>query len=231
MRANRGLALVSKMFSLAVQWELRTDNPCRGIPRNREVGRERYLSPIELSRLMAALAADRRQDKANMVRRLLLTGARRGEVLQARWDEFDLVVGTWAKPASRTKQGRSHRIPLSAPARLILAEMQHAAADDRLLFPARRRGSSQVNLSEFWREVCRAAGIEGVRLHDLRHSFASFLASGGLSLPVIGALLGHTQPATTARYSHLLDDPLRAATEKVGQIIESAAPAAEKAAR
>jgi integrase len=212
------------MFGLAVQWEMRPDNPCRGVARNREVGRERYLSPAELTRLMAALAADKRQDRANLIRLLLLTGCRRGEMLQATWDEFDLDAGVWTKPASRTKQGRSHRIPLSAPARLILGEMR-AAADSPMLFPARRRNSVQVNLNGFWRQVCVAAGIEGVRMHDLRHAYASFLASGGLSLPIIGALLGHSQPSTTNRYSHLLDDPLRQATEKVGQIIENAAPA------
>ena len=224
VRANRTLSLVSKMFGLSVQWELRPDNPCRGVSHNREFSRERYLSPDELSRLMAALAADKRQDRANMIRLLLLTGARRGEVVHATWDEFDLNTGVWTKPAGRTKQQKLHRIPLSGPARLILADMREAA-DGPLLFPARRRDGMQADLVGFWRAICRTAGIEGVRMHDLRHAFASFLVSGGLSLAIIGSLLGHSQPSTTARYSHLMDDPLRAATEKVGEIIENAAPA------
>jgi integrase len=221
IRANRALALLSKMFSLAIGWEMRPDNPCRGIEKNAENKRERYLTPAELERLMSTLAGHTCESSANAIRILLLTGARRGEVLGAKWDQFDLTAGVWTKPASATKQGKAHRVPLSAPARDLLAEM-HARADGPALFPGRRGAEQQYSLKTFWAAVCKAAQISGVRVHDLRHSYASYLASAGLSLPVIGALLGHASPNTTHRYAHLLDDPLRAATDRVGAMVTRA---------
>jgi integrase len=231
-RANRAAALLSKMLNLAVRWEMRVDNPARGLERNQEEKRNRYLAGDELRRLTEALAAHPNQDAANAIRLLLLTGARRGEVLGATWDQFDLEEGVWTKAASFTKQKKLHRVPLSAPARQLLAEIKHAA-DQRpaganrelspFVFPAQRtarKGAGHlVEIKGPWAAICKAAQLSGVRVHDLRHSYASILASAGLSLPVIGALLGHTQPGTTARYAHLFDDPLRAATERVGAIV------------
>jgi len=165
---------------------------------------------------------------------LLLTGARRGEVLAATWDQFDLEAGVWIKPSSHTKQKREHRVPLSAPARRLLADMRAEAerrAKERqrelskYVFPARVGGGAMVEIKSAWAALCRAAKLECVRIHDLRHTYASVLASAGLSLPVIGALLGHTQPGTTARYAHLFDDPLRAATERAAAIVTGSAQA------
>jgi integrase len=225
-RANRMAAVVSTMMNLAVKLEWRDDNPVRGIERNHEERRYRYLTGDELRRLTEALATHSSQQAANAVRLLLLTGARRGEVLGASWDQFDLEAGIWTKPSSHVKQKREHRIPISAPARQLLAEIK-ADAKRRgeatpYVFPSRTGDGHLVDIKESWRGLCKAAGIDGVRLHDLRHTFASVLASAGLSLPVIGALLGHTQPGTTARYAHLFDDPLRAATERVGAIVTGA---------
>jgi integrase len=213
--ANRTLAVASKMFALAIKWRLRPDNPCKGVERNREDARKRYLKPDELERLTKALAEHRDQQTANIFRLLLLTGARRGEVLTAKWEQFDLAEGEWIKPAAATKQKAEHRIPLSAPARQLLASLPK---QDEWLFPG-RLGQHRTNLDHSWRLICRAAGITGLRIHDLRHSYASTLVSAGFSLPVIGRLLGHTQPQTTARYSHLFDDPLRKATERAGAIL------------
>jgi integrase len=226
--ANRVLALLSKMFNLSIRWGMRSDNPAKGVERNPEDRRVRYLSGDELRRLMDALTTHSSQSAANAVRLLLLTGARRGEVLSATWDQFDLEAGIWTKPSSHTKQKREHRVPLSAPTRQLLAEMRGAtgrgAAEQRrdsspYLFPARLSDGPMVELKSSWAAICRTADLQGLRLHDLRHSFASVLASAGLSLPVIGALLGHTQPGTTARYAHLFDDPLRAAAERVGALV------------
>jgi integrase len=227
--ANRLLALLSKMFSLSIRWQMRVDNPAKGVERNPEERRYRYLSGDELRRLTEALAVHPSQIAANAVRLLLLTGARRGEVLGATWDQFDLETGTWVKPSSHTKQKREHRVPLSAPARQLLAEMR-AEAERRAkekgrepspyVFPARAPADGPMTeIKKSWSSLCRVADLAGVRLHDLRHTYASVLASAGLSLPVIGALLGHTQPGTTARYAHLFDDPLRAATERVAAIV------------
>jgi integrase len=163
----------------------------------------------------------------------LLTGARRMEVLRATWGQFDLAKGVWLKPAATTKQKKDHRLPLSAPTRQLLTEMRAEAdlEDERrqrwrlpplpFLFPG-KEGQSVTDIKHFWTAICRKAGIEGVRLHDLRHTHASILASIGLSLPIIGALLGHTQQSTTHRYAHLMDDPLRAATERLGAIVTGA---------
>src|SRR5262249_45619612 len=115
-KANRTLAVLSKMLNLAVKWQMRADNPVKGIERNQELKRNRYLSSDELARLTAALAEHKDQQAANILRLLMLTGARRGEVQSARWDQFDAEPGKWIKPAASTKQKMEHRIPLSAPA-------------------------------------------------------------------------------------------------------------------
>jgi integrase len=222
--ANRMVAILGKMFTLAVKWKLRTDNPCKGIERNQEHPRQRYLKPEELRRLTKALAEDRNQQAADVFRLLLLTGARRGEILSAEWDSIDLAAGTWAKQASTTKQKQHHQVPLSAPARQILTRLREKNPTSPWVFPG-RNGPLKSDIKRHWKRVCAAAGISGLRIHDLRHSYASQLASAGFSLPTIGALLGHSQPQTTARYSHLFDDPLRRATEKVGAVIAGKASA------
>jgi integrase len=227
IRANRVVALLGKMFSLAIRWGWRADNPAKGIELNPENKRERYLGGDELARLTQALAAHPDQTAANVIRLLLLTGARRGEVLSARWDHFDLTTGVWTKPSSHTKQKKIHRVPLSGPARQLLADLYAARTPDAAyIFPSGRSGQHREGIRRAWTHVCGAAGISGVHVHDLRHSYASILASSGLSLHVVGALLGHTQPRTTARYAHLFDDALRAATERVGAIV-SGKPAAD----
>ncbi len=233
--ANRCVALASKMFALAIRWKMRSDNPATGIERNPENRRDRYLVHDELARLSAALKVTKRKASANAVRLLLLTGARRNEVLGANWDQFDLDTGVWTKPSSHTKQKKLHRVPLSAPARQLLVDMraaaEKAAEKERrppscFLFPG-ADGEAQKELKHFWATICREANIAGVRVHDLRHTYASVLASSGQTLPIIGQLLGHTNPHTTARYAHLFDDPLRKATETAASLIEAKGPSAE----
>jgi integrase len=206
-RANRVVALLSKMFTLAIKWEMRGDNPARGVDRFHEEPRERFLSQAEIGRLTEALTNHRDPVAANAIRFLLLTGARKGETLAATWDQIDFEAGVWLKPSAHTKQRKEHRVPLSAPALQLLSEMK-AAADPEVeyVFPGKRREQPLEDLKSDWRTLRKAAGIPDVRIHDLRHTYASILASAGLSLPVIGALLGHTQPGTTARYSHLFDE-------------------------
>jgi integrase len=217
-RANRGVAVLSRMFAMAIKWHMRTDNPCRGVERNPEHQRRRYLSADELTRLATALdGAD--QQVADIIRLLLLTGARRGETLQARWTDINLTTGTWSKPAGSTKQGTAHTVPLSEAARRLLLEVQARAAGSEWVFPGADLSQPRRSIHSAWLRICKSASIDGAHVHDLRHTYASVLASAGLSLPVIGALLGHTTPTTTARYAHLFDDPLRAAAERAGAII------------
>jgi integrase len=223
--ANRCKAVLSKMFNLAIRWNMRPDNPCRGIEKNHEAKRKRYLSGDELARLIKALAVHPDKRAANIIRLLMLTGARRGEVLAMRWADIDVGNGTWTKPASTTKQKADHVVPLSAPARQLLAEIQAQAGKRPLgeyVFPSGSDSGHVVDIKRAWRTLCEGAGITGLRIHDLRHSFASQLASGGASLPLIGALLGHSNPTTTARYTHLFDDPQRAAVERIGAVIGAA---------
>ena len=219
-QANRVVALVSKMFNLAIRWGWRADNPCTGIERNPEPPRERYLTEAELAQLKAVLAAHEDQQGVNAIRLLLYTGARSSEVLSATWAQFDLDVGVWVKPSAHTKQKRTHRVPLSEQALELLRGM---CREGDYLFPG-RGVAHRVDLKKPWAAICKAAKLHKVRIHDLRHAYASVLASSGQSLPVIGALLGHTQPATTARYAHLLDAPLRAATNAAGRAIRNAKP-------
>jgi integrase len=226
-QANRTIALASKMFSLAIRWGMRETNPAKGIERNTEYGRRRYLSSDELVRLTAALAKHPDKQAADIVRLLLLTGARRGEVLGMRWADIDLTDGTWSKPPSSTKQKEHHQVPLSAPARQLLSEIREQQAGKRrvlptYVFPSIGDTGHVVEIKKSWRRICKAAGVTGLRIHDLRHSYASQLVSGGASLPLIGALLGHSSPSTTARYAHLAHDPLREATERVGSVITAA---------
>jgi len=224
--ANRRVAVLSKMFSLAIRWKYRTDNPAKGIERNQEVKRERYLTNDELGRLAIALAAHPDQQGANIIRLLLLTGARSGEVKAMRWADLDLETGVWTKPGATTKQKTKHRVPLSAPARQLLADIRaEADDDDEFVFPGRISGP-RVEIKDIWADLRKTAGIVGARPHDLRHTYASVLVSAGQSLPIIGRLLGHTQASTTQRYAHLFDDPLRAATERAADVV-TGRPSAE----
>jgi integrase len=130
---------------------------------------------------------------------------------------FDLERGIWVKPSAHTKQRREHRVPISAAAIDLLSRLK-STATGAFVFPG-RNGGPLTDVKRTWQAVRGEAGLPDVRLHDLRHTYASLLASAGQSLPIIGALLGHTQAQTTARYAHLLDDPLRAATEHVGSLL------------
>lgn len=219
--ANRCVALLSKMFSLSIQWRYRSENPTKGVQRNAEERRETYLDDDALKRLQAALAELPDYSSANAIKLLLLTGARRNEVMSATWDQFDLTKGTWSKPSSHTKQKKAHTVPLSEPALTLLGQMRAKRANEEFLFPG-RQGKPQFDLQKFWKTVCKRADLHNVRIHDLRHSHASILINVGLSLPVIGKLLGHTNPSTTQRYAHLADETLRAATAVVGEAWEAA---------
>lgn len=235
IQANRTVALVSKMMNLAEVWGWRPDgsNPCRHVARYKENKRERYLSERELARLGEAL---REQDKSEYwaalfaIRLLLLTGARLGEILSLRWEYVDFERCLLQLPDSKTG---AKVIVLGPPAIKLLSEAQRRKGGPWVC-PGERGPEHIVDLNGPWRRLKakvnemqdkeeEAGALEKkdrvdlstLRIHELRHSFASVGAAGGLSLPTIGALLGHTQPATTARYAHLANDPLRQAAASV----------------
>jgi integrase len=223
--ANRTLALLSKMLNLAERWGLRSDgsNPCRHVEKYPEHRGERFLSAAEIARLAAALAeaeqlATESVSTIAAIRLLLFTGARLSEILTLSWEHVDLERRCLRLPDSKTG---AKTIYLPAPACEILAGLPRATGNPHVI-PGRRPGAHLVNLRQPWSRIRKRAALPGVRLHDLRHSFASMAAAGGLSLPIIGALLGHTQPATTARYAHLAADPLKQAADLIGSRIEAA---------
>lgn len=203
IRANRVVATLSKIMVLAIRWGYRSENtnPCKGaVERNPETKRKRYLSPAELARLSKALAAHSNQQATDLIRLLTLTGARRGETMAAK-------ISIWNPASGKNRAVRPNKRPS------IICRC-----------PGRRLNSwngtgSVSDIKKSWAAVCRAAGIENARLHDLRHTVASVLVSSGASLPLVGAILGHSNPTTTARYSHLYADPVRSAADRLGVVV------------
>lgn len=218
--ANHLLRVLSSFFTWVERHGYRGDNsnPCRLVTKYREVKRDRFLSPRELGRLARVLAVAERCRavtpwQAGLFRLLALTGARLGEWLGARWEWVDLERGELRLPDSKTGAKVVH---LNAPAREVLASLPRVTGNPHVIVGA-KRGAALVNAEKPWRRVRKAALLRDVRLHDLRHSHASVAVAGNLSLHLVGALLGHSQPATTARYAHLAADPVKAASELVGQ--------------
>jgi integrase len=220
--ANKCLALLSKMFNMAERWGWRADdsNPCRHVDRYKGRKPERFLSERELAGLSEALAEAERDGTEGpyavaAIRLLVLTGARLGEILNLEWSHVDFERAMLFLPDSKTG---AKVVYLSAPVLEVLSNVPRLANNPYVIC-GDKAGAALVNAQKPWRRIRRRAGLENVRLHDLRHSFASVAASGGLSLPVIGKLLGHAQAATTERYAHLAADPIRAANEAIGQRI------------
>jgi integrase len=221
VRANRAGEMIRKMFSLAVQWKMRPDNPAFAFRKRPETARDRFLTFDEIERLASALAVDEDQRAASIIRLCMLTGARLGEVRTATFDQFNLDLAIWTKQAAYTKQRRIHRVPISHEAvALIRLRRDIVPKGCPFLFPGDVPDQPVGDPKRFWPKMQRVAEIPGVRIHDLRHTFASLLVSGGASLEMIGRLLGHTQIGTTQRYAHLIDAPLRAGVNAVGEMLK-----------
>ena len=207
--ANRVLALLSVMCGLAEQWGLRPhgSNPVQGIPRYPERPRERYLTPAELSRLWTTLDEAARTHAENPVglaalRLLLLTGARVGEILTLRWDMVD-----WEQGRARLAESKTGPKTLFlAPEALDVLRTLPRVVREPWCLPGAKKGQHFVALPRLWYRVRAAAGVQDVRLHDLRHTFAANAAALGVPLLTIGALLGHRRASTTQRYAHLLPE-------------------------
>ncbi len=222
--ANRVLALLSKAFNLAEVWGWRRDgsNPCRHVTRFQERRRERYLSQEELARLAEALAEVERERSESpavvaAIRLLILTGCRVGEILELRWDEVDFDRKTLRLRDSKTG---SKSIYLSNPALQVLADLERDRTGEYVIQGA-KPGRPLSTLTRPWFRVRERAELPDLRLHDLRHSYASVGAGAGLSLPMIGKLLGHRHSATTERYAHLGAHPVRQAAELVGSRLQA----------
>ena len=217
--ATRTVGLLGAIFTFAVDQGLRADNPVRGVKRPPDRKNERYLSPEELARLGVALAeAERKVENphaVNAIRLLVMTGCRKSEILSLKWDYIDFDMGYLRLVDSKTGQ---KDIAIGAPARELLSSLPRLEESD-FVFPAASGGGHYVGLQKVWERIRKCASLDDVRIHDLRHSFAAMGATGGDSLVVIGALLGHKDVATTSRYAHLADDAKRAAADRIaGQI-------------
>ncbi|HQS84489.1 MAG TPA: tyrosine-type recombinase/integrase [Alphaproteobacteria bacterium] len=214
--ANRVRSLLSKMFNLAKEWGWCHNNPALSVSRYQEHKRTRFLNGEELGHLWRTLDEYPGHMTAYVFKFLILTGARKGEALGARWDQFDLEAAIWTKPSHLTKQKKTERLPLSAETVALLHQIQ-TRGSSIFVFPGKGTDQPLREIKTLWASVIKRSGLEGLRIHDLRHTYASLLVSQGLSLSIVGKLLGHTQAATTQRYAHLHDEPLRAATTLFGR--------------
>jgi integrase len=216
--ANRVLSLLSKALNLAELWGYRPNhsNPCLHIKKYTEQKRERFLSQDEILRLMKALEEEARENDnpwpLHAIRFLLLTGCRLNEILTLKWEEVDLENQCLRLRDSKTGK----KIVYLSTAAIELFKAIPQEKGNTFVICGGKEGAHLVNLQKPWRRIRSKVGLDDVRLHDLRHTFASIAASNGLSLPIIGALLGHKQTQTTARYAHLIGQPLIDASELVG---------------
>ncbi len=216
--ATRTIRLFSSILSYAVDAGMIERNPALGVKLAPSGQRHRYLSPQELKRLGEVLdrpaASETAGTAAIIIRLLVLTGARRGEIEGLRWSEVDFNFGMLRKETSKTG---AKVIPLGRAALQILDDQcQWRSSNQVWVFPAQKGEGHFDGLNKEWTRIRRLAKIEDVRVHDLRHTFASVGAGGGVGLPLIGGILGHRQASTTQRYAHLADTPLRAAADFIG---------------
>lgn len=223
-QANRTLEVVSKMFNLAEEWGHRPEgtNPRKGIKKYPEQKRERFLSQAELRRVgqvLDEMAAERIEMASAIaaVRLLMLTGCRLNEIMTLKWSHVHLRAGELRLPDSKTGK---KVVQLGQPAVALLRDIDRVEGNPWVL-PGKADGGRLSDLQPFWRRVRARAGLVDVRIHDLRHTFASVAAGEGMSLTMIGKLLGHTQHQTTARYAHLAGGTVQAAANDVSDVIAS----------
>ncbi len=218
-RANAAVHLLSRMYTLAEAWDLVPPgrNPCLSVRRYRTRARERFLTPAEYRRLGRALRQAEAEDgiwppAIAAIRLLVLTGCRRGEILSLGWDDVDRTAGDLRL---RDAKAGPRMVPLTRPVLGILDAIPRSG-ENLWVIAGQRPGKRLTGLHHYWRPIRERAGLADVRLHDLRHSYASRALALGENLYTIGKLLGHTSVATSARYAHLMRDAEREAAVRVG---------------
>ena len=214
---NRVLILLRYIYNLGRKWRIAgmTQNPTLGLSTAPDVQRDRFLSPEETQHLIASIATDENQTAAQAILLLLLTGGRRNEITQAKWDYVNWERRTLLVPLS--KSGKPRAIALNGEALALLRAVPRT--DNPYIFPSPVNGKPSASLFFPWDRIRKRAGLKDVRLHDLRHSFASFLVNQGISLYVVQGLLGHAHARTTQRYAHLAHETLQDAAELVGDVV------------
>jgi integrase len=216
--SNRVLVIIRYIYNLAIKWRVPgvTLNPTAGVELGPEIQRNRFLTKDEVQVLAAAIAADENRTAANAIMLLLLTGGRRNEITHARWQDVLWDERKLRVPIS--KSGKPRWISLSLSAIGLLRSIPREDGSE-FIFPAPTTGRPSPSLWFPWKRIRDRAGLSDVRLHDLRHSFASFLVNEGISLYVVQGLLGHANARTTQRYAHLQADTLSRATDVVDAIV------------
>lgn len=232
--ARRTLTTTAAMFAWGIEHGLVKANPFTSVKLSAAPVRERFLSREEAGRLLDALNTVEAEKVVNpafcdAIRLLLLTGARKTEILGLTWSEVDIVRKVLLLPPERTKAGGQNgerRIILSPPALAILAKRRPAKVKPAdFVFPASKGDGHIIGVRRAFAKACARAGLDGVRIHDLRHSFASFAVADGASLFLIGKLLGHASARTAERYAHLSGDPLQDAAAAIGnQLMPTSSP-------
>lgn len=215
---NRVVIVLRHIYNLARKWRIPgiAENPTGGIALAPDINRERFLSVEEAQRLIASIEVDENETAAKAIMLLLLTGARRNEVTHAKWEHVDWDKKMLLVPLS--KSGKPRGIALNAAAIALLRSVR-VYADSEYIFPSPATGRPSPSMYFPWHRIRLRAGLPDVRLHDLRHSFASFLVNRGVSLYVVQGLLGHAHTRYTQRYAHLTPDTLLDAAETVGGLI------------
>jgi len=220
--ATRTVGLLGGIMSFAIARQFRSDNPVHGVKRYTDRKGETFLSPAELGKIGAALASLETEganpSAVGIIRLLAFTGARKSEISGLRWSEVDIERGYLRLGDSKTG---AKVIPIGAPACEVLAGVA-AIEGSEFVFPASSGDGHFQGVERVWQKVRTLAGFPTLRLHDLRHSFASVGLARGDALPIIGAILGHADVKTTSRYAHLADDPVKKAADEISRSVQAA---------
>lgn len=212
--ANRAINMMAAIFNWGIRrGHAQVENPCVGVERFPAESRERFLLPSEFIRFRKSL-----EQESDAVRDFfwlcLLTGARRGNVQSMRWSELDVTLGIWRIPGQKHKNGTSHHVALTPSALALLQRRKQQSNGCEFVFPGKGRRGHLVEPKRAWRRVLNRAGIEDLRMHDLRRTLGSYMAIQGESSYVIGKALGHKDPRSTAAYARLDLEPVRRALAK-----------------
>ena len=218
--ANRFLSLMSKMMNLAERWEYRplNSNPCRHIERYKEEGRQIYLSMEQIEKIGHVIKQMEQTESIfvlSAIKLLLFTGRRTGEILTLKWDYIDFENSKMNLPDTKTG---AKSFFFSPTVKQILLNLPNK---EGFVFKSVLKDKRVTTVRHIWKKICKLAKIENVRVHDLRHTYASLAVQNGYSLPIISKMLGHADIKTTQRYAHLHDDPVNQAVEKIDQQLDN----------
>jgi len=218
--ANRMLSLLSKMMNLAEKWDYRplNSNPCRHIDRYKENQRDVYLTMKQIEKVGFAFKEVEQHHSVYMMaalKILLFTGRRTGEILTLRWEYLDFENSMMHLPDTKTGAKKFH---ISSTIKQILFSLP---SREGYVFKSNVPNKHITVVRHVWKKICNITGIENVRVHDFRHTYASFALNKGYSLPIISKMLGHKDLKTTQRYAHLYDNPVNQAVDRIDQQLES----------